>query len=158
MFAIRLVQLIETHAESLSEGLLHRLKSSERSRELLLKLPPDEARKRAYEIYHNLSDWLVNKTESEIEERYIGLGVRRARQGIPFSSFLWTISATKEYLWEFLQRECMEEPIELLGEMELTHSLELFFDRVLYFAAIGYESVHRGDGERTFESAAVGQK
>ena len=65
---------------------------------MLRRVPPDELKRRAHEIYRNLADWLSSKTESEIEERYIGLGVRRARQGVPFSEFLWALSATKECL------------------------------------------------------------
>jgi hypothetical protein len=141
MFAIKLVQLIEAHADSLSEGLAHRLKNSERCGDLFLKVPPEELQRRTYEIYRNLSDWLQNKTESEIEERYVGLGIRRARQGVAFSDFLWAINTTKEYLWEFLQGQgLLEEPVEFFGELELFHSLERFFDRVLYFASVGYES------------------
>jgi hypothetical protein len=120
MFTVRLVQLIETRAENLSEGLMHKLRSSEKCRELLHKVPPEELKRRTHEIYRNLSGWLLDKTESEIEERYVGLGIRRAQQGVPFSAFLWAVSATKDYLWEFLQGEgLLEEPVEFFGEMEL---------------------------------------
>jgi hypothetical protein len=146
MFAARLVQLIEAHADRLSAGLVHRLKTSERCSELMHKVPADEVDRRTREVFHNLADWLVSRTESEIEERYVGLGARRARQGVPFSHFFWAMSMTKEFLWEYLWTEgLLEEPVELWGEMELLHSLELFFDRALYFAATGYENVHRAE-------------
>jgi hypothetical protein len=141
MFAIRLVQVIETHADELSKGLMHRVKTSPQCAELLRRVPADELERRVQEIYRNLSEWLLSKTESEIEERYIGLGVRRLRQGVPFSHFLWGINLTKEYLWEHLEKEgLLEEPVELLGEIELVHNLERFFDRATYFAALGYET------------------
>jgi len=159
MFAVRLVNLIETHADKLSEGLLHKLKNSDQCSELLEKVPDEELTRRTHEIYRNLSDWLLTKTESEIEERYVGLGIRRARQGVSFSAFLWAISATKEYLWEFLQREgLLEEPLELFGELELLHSLERFFDRILYFASIGFESARRGEAEHPSPLRAVARR
>jgi hypothetical protein len=159
MFAVRLVNLIETHADRLSEGLLHKLRGSEQCSELLREVPADELKRRTHEIYRNLNDWLLTKTESEIEERYVGLGMRRARQGVPFSALLWAISATKEYLWEFLQREgLLEEPLELFGELELLHSLERFFDRVLYFASIGYESARHGELEHGLGLHVAGRK
>ena len=142
MFAIRLVQLIETHADPLSEGLIRKLENSPRCSDLFQKVPGDELRRRAYEIYRNLNDWIQNKTESEIEERYIGLGVRRARQGVAFSHVFWAISSTKEYLWDYLEGQGMMEPVELLGERELLRRLDEFFDRALYFTAVGYESVY----------------
>ena len=159
MFAVRLVNLIETHADRLSEGLLHKLRSSDQCTQLLEKVPAEELARRTHEIYRNLNDWLLTKTESEIEERYVGLGIRRARQGVPFSAFLWAISATKEYLWEFLQREgLLEEPLELFGELELLHSLERFFDRILYFASIGYESARQGEVEHASRIHAVARR
>jgi hypothetical protein len=159
MFAVRLVNLIETHADRLSEGLLHKLKTSEQCHEMLHKVPADELQRRTHEIYCNLGDWLLTKTESEIEERYVGLGLRRAHQGVPFSAFLWAITATKEYLWEFLQREgLLEEPLELFGEIELLHSLERFFDRVLYFASLGYESARQAEIGHAVGMHAVGRR
>jgi hypothetical protein len=144
MFSIRLVKLIEAHADKLSQGLMRSLETSSRSSELLRKVPADELKSRVQEIYRNLGDWLLSKTESEIEERYTGLGMRRARQGVPFCQFMWAILLTKEYLWEHLESEgLLEEPVELLGEMELLRNLERFFDRAIYFAAVGYESAAR---------------
>jgi len=148
MFSIRLVKLIEAHADKLAQ-LMHNLQASPRSSELLRKVPADELKHRAQEIYRNLGDWLVNKTESEIEERYTGLGMRRARQGVPFCDFMWAIILTKEYLWEHLQSEgLLEEPVELLGELDLLRHLERFFDRAIYFAAVGYESAIRHESDR----------
>ena len=146
MFALRMVQLIETHATKLSEELMVRLKASDTCRDLLHNVPSQEINMRTHEIYRNLSDWLLAKTESEIEERYVGLGVRRAKQGVPFSQFLFALNETKECLWEYLQREgLLEYPVELLGDIHLLHSLERFFDRAAFFGSIGYEAAHSGE-------------
>jgi hypothetical protein len=83
MFAFKLTRLIESRANQLSEALMNRLKTSDRCNELLQRVPSHEVRKRSYEIYYKLNDWLRNKTESEIEERCTGLGIRRANQGVP---------------------------------------------------------------------------
>lgn len=144
MFALRMVQLIESHASNLSEELTQKLEISGRCPDLLRNVPAQELKMRTHEIFRNLSDWILSKTESEIEERYIGLGVRRARQGVPFSQFLFALNATKECLWGYLQRQgLLEQPIELLGDIELLHSLQTFFDRAAYSGSMGYESFHR---------------
>jgi len=139
MFAHRLVRLIEAHAEKLAEGLLRKLKESEACGDLLAQVPDAELQRRSFEIYRNVTEWLLTKTESEIEERYIGVGARRAHQDVPFSQLLYAIQMTKEYLWEFLRQEGLLEPTELIGEIELLYSLERFFDRAAYFASVGYE-------------------
>lgn len=144
MFAVRLVQLIERHADVLSEGLAHKMRTAPQCQELLRNVPADELKRRSHEIYRHLGEWLSSRTESDVEERYVGLGMRRARQGVSFSAFLWAVTSTKEYLWEFLEREgLLEQPVELISELDLLHSLERFFDRVLYYASIGYEREQR---------------
>jgi len=152
MFALRMLQLIETHASNLSDELMLKLKTSETCRDLVRNVPADELKIRTHEIYRNLSDWLLAKTDSQIEEVYFALGMRRARQGVPFSQFLFAINLTKECLEEYLQREgLLEDPVELLGDMELTHSLGRFFDRALYSAAIGYEKERKEESDHALK-------
>ena len=145
MFAVRLVQLIETHADKLSEALIHKLENADECREFLDKVPAHELKHRTYEIYRHLGDWLLSKTLSEVEERYIGLGARRARQGVPFSQVMFAIQTTKQVLWDYLLLEGLLEPEDLIGEMQLVRSLGQFFDRTLYYAAIGYEQVWKNE-------------
>lgn len=139
MLALRLVHLIEEHADQLSDGLLNKLKDSEACADLLALVPDSELKHRTFEIYRHVSDWLGTKTESELEERYVGLGARRANQDVPFSQMLFALQTVKEYLWEFLRQEGLFEPQELLAEFELLFSLDRFFDRLIYFASVGYE-------------------
>jgi hypothetical protein len=145
MFALRLVQLIETQADKLSERLLDRLRHSGKCNDLLSSVPPSELQHRAHEIYHNLTDWMSNKTESEIKDVYIGIGAQRAHQNVPFSQFLYATHTTKQNLWDYLRQEGLLEPGELIGEMDMLHEMEHFFDRAVYFAAIGYEEAIRGE-------------
>ena len=147
MYSFKLIQLIEARADHLSEGLMHRLKKSDRCSGLLQRVPSDELKRRSYEIYRDLSDWLLHKTESELEERYVVLGMKRATQGVPYTDLLWAISMTKEYLWAFMLAEGLfAEPIDVFGEIDLLCSMDRFFNRILYFAAMGYERA--GQAER----------
>lgn len=158
MFALRLVQLIQDHAEKLSEGFTRKVNSSERCKRLVQRVPAEEMRRRSYEIYRHLGEWLTDKTESELEERYVGIGRRRALQGVPYSEFLWAVTLTKEFLWEYVEREgLLEEPVEILGEMELLHRLERFFECALYYAAVGYESARADESDRS-EGRIVAQR
>lgn len=144
MFALRMIQLIEHHATKLSDELLKRLETSDDCTDLIKKVPADELRTRTHEIYRNLSDWLLSKTPSEIEERYRALGMRRANQGVPFSELLYAFTLTKECLWSYLEQDgLLEDPMELLGDLNLLHSIGRFFDRVCHAAAVGYERVQQ---------------
>jgi hypothetical protein len=140
MLAVKLVRLIEKHSEQLSRELSEKVWNSPRCSDLH-KVPPNELEARTHEIYRNLSDWLLNKTEAELEHRYAELGARRAWQGVAYSQFLWAITSTREHLRAFVQREGLSDSaMELHGELELMHLLGQFFDRALYYAAVGYEA------------------
>jgi hypothetical protein len=39
------------------------------------------------------------------------------------------------------------EPIDLFGEIDLLHSMDRFFDGILYFSAMGYERARQTDPE-----------
>jgi hypothetical protein len=68
------------------------------------------------------------------------IGARRAQQNVPLSEVAWAIMLTKENLWEFSKKETVEErPVEILGELEMLQMLNHFFDRAVYYAAVGYE-------------------
>ena len=148
MLAIRLVRLIETHIEQLSRDLSEKVWNSPRCSDLN-KVPASELQARTREIYRNLSDWLLDKTETQVEQRYTELGAARAQQGVAYSHFVWAIISTKEHVRAFVQREGLSESaMELHGELELLHLLSQFFDLVLYHAAVGYEQERNRTGGR----------
>lgn len=139
MIALRLVRLIESHSEQLAESLGHKLERSTRAADLR-RVPAMEIHDRAREVYRNLSDWLLTKTEDDIERVYTPLGRRRAEQGVTLSALCWALMMTEENLWDFLELEGMrEKPLEILGGFELLRLLDQFFDQAIYFATLGYE-------------------
>ena len=139
MMLYRLVRLIETHSEALAACLLDRVQNSEAAPDYG-NVPPEELKERVYDIYRHLGDWLITKDELDLEQRYLAIGARRALQSVPLSQVAWVITLTKENLWEFIKKEiAIERPVEVLGELEMLQMLDYFFDRAIYYAAIGYE-------------------
>jgi len=132
---------------------MRRIKNDDRCVELVRQVPSDELRRRSHEIYFNLNEWLLNKTKSEIEENYLALGIRRAKQGVPFTALLWALSATKEHLWKFMEEEgIFTEPLDMHGCIALLHSLDRFFDHILFFAAVGYQNAQQAEQVRQGQS------
>jgi hypothetical protein len=139
MRAPKLIQHLKDDADRMSERLLEKIRNSRRCSELLLRVPAEEHKKYAGDVYHDLLMWLVEENESLLEH-YVGLGKLRAQQGVPFSDLFWAVCITREYLWEYIQQECLiEEPVEFWGGVMLLRSLNQFFDRALYLALLGYE-------------------
>jgi hypothetical protein len=146
MLAYRLVRLIETHSDALASGLLHKVEESEFTRDFR-NVPAQELRQRVYEIYRHLGEWLLGKTEFDIEARYREIGARRASQKVPMSQLVWVIILTKEELWEYLKHEAgLERPVEVFGELEMLQLLDQFFDRAIFYASLGYEHAMAGGG------------
>ena len=144
MFSYRLVRLIETHADALAGGLEEKVQTNSQVSHFR-NVPGHELRERVYEIYRHLGEWLLGKNELDIEHRYREIGARRCRQGVPLSEVVQAIVLTKENLWEFLKSEAvMDRAVEIMGELELLQMLEMFFDRAIYYAAVGYEEQQAG--------------
>jgi len=143
MVGLRLVRLIEKHAEELAQSLTEKLRNSERTQHFA-NVRSDEMRSATVELYRHIGEWLLSKTESDIEVRYRQVGQRRAAQGIPMSEFVWAMVMSKENLWAFLQREAVsDQPVEIYGELELLQLLDQFFERAIYYGVVGFTHGHQ---------------
>lgn len=140
LLAYHLVRLIERHADELADSLSQQVEKSARTAEFCRRVPRQDLKLRVYEIYRDLGDWLLKRTEGDIERRYREIGIRRASQGVPFSQLAYAIILTKENLWSFLLKNAgVDRTIEVYGELELLQQLDYFFDRAIAYAAAGYE-------------------
>lgn len=139
MLGIRLVRLIERHSEALSRGLVQQIHQSHRTSDFH-SIPLEDLRLAAGELYRNLGEWLLQKTEDEIEARFETVAAERAAEGIRLHQFVWALMLTRDHLWRFLRQHAFADNIvELHGEMELQQLLNQFFDRAIYYAILGYE-------------------
>jgi hypothetical protein len=144
ILAYRMVRLIETHSQDLVRSLEQKINQSSRCG-AYRNIPADELSRDVGDIYQHLGQWLLGKTETDIQNRYEAIGARRAAQRVPLSQVLWCISLVKENLWEYLRQEGSEEQItEIFGEIQILKLLEQFFDRAMYFAALGHERAAAG--------------
>jgi hypothetical protein len=143
MVGLKLVRLIERNSETLARGLTEHIRKSERTSDFR-KIPPQDLRLAAIEVYRNLGEWLLQKTEQDIEGRFREIGTRRAVEGVGLHQFVWALMLTRDHLWHFLQQEAFADNIVALhGELELHQMLIQFFDRAVYCGIVGYEEVRQ---------------
>jgi len=155
MFSYRLVRLIEANADALAAGLEGKVQTSSHLTHFH-HIPNHELRERVYEIYRHLGEWLLGKNELDIEHRYRQIGERRAEQNVPLSEVIQAIVLTKENLWDFLKSEAvLDRAVEIMGELELLQMLEMFFDRAIYYAALGYEEQIAREKTEAHEEGAL---
>jgi hypothetical protein len=152
MLGLRLMRLIERHSEDLALGLADKLQIAERTRDFR-KIPSAELKVAATEIYGNLGEWLLQKTEDDIEGRFRAIAARRAKEGVGLDQFVWALVISRNHLWQFLREQAYADNIvALYGELELQQMLNQFFDRAVYYAVLEYAAGEDEEGGQKIAS------
>lgn len=139
MLSVRLVRMIEDHAEQLTRGVLDDLQSNPRTT-AYHRLPREELHQRAYEVYRNLGRWLGDKTDEMIEASYSELGKKRSAEGIPPSEVVYALILTKHHLREYIRSAgLVDSAVDLYQEQELQRLVGQFFDKAIYYTVKGFE-------------------
>jgi hypothetical protein len=139
MLLPRLMGLIETHADELTGKVIKALRENPRTA-FLHEVSEAELKRRGFDLYHNLSRWLAEKGEAEIEATYRENGRRRFREGVPLSELVYALILMKQHLWDFIRKNDLPETAtNLYGEEHLEMMVGQFFDKALYHAVRGYE-------------------
>jgi hypothetical protein len=158
MLGIKLVRLIEDHSETLSRRLTEQICKAERTSDFH-KVPPKDLQLAATEVYRNLGEWLLQKTESDVETRFKAIAARRAAEGIRLHQLVWALMLTRDHLGRFLRQQALADNIVALhGKLELQLLLTHFFDRAIFYAILGYteatqQNASKGDLARARDLA-----
>jgi len=67
MRAPKLIQRLKDDADGMSERLLENIRSSRQCSELLLRVPAEEHKKYALDVYQNLMMWLAAEDDSLLD-------------------------------------------------------------------------------------------
>jgi hypothetical protein len=135
------MRLIEIHADELAETLEVQIANSQRCA-TYSRVSSEELKTLVAGVYGHLGQWLVTKTDADIERAYTAIGTRRAEQCVPVSQLLWCIVLVKENLWDYMKdMEGLENTSEIFGKLELMQMVDQFFDRAMYYAVRGHEMV-----------------
>jgi hypothetical protein len=149
MLSVRLVQMIEDHAEQLTQGVIHDLQSNQRTPHYH-RLTREELHERTYNVYRNLGHWLSYKTDEAIEASYTELARMRLAEGVPLSEIVYALTLLKQHLREYIGYVgLMDSAVELHQERELRRLVGRFFDRAIYYTVLGYErqmALHHAKG------------
>ena len=139
MLSVRLVQMIEDHAEELTRGLITTLQTHFRTPHYH-RLTYEELHYRTYTVYRNLGHWLGHKTEEPIEATYSDLAKRRFEEGVPLEEIVFALISTRNHLYDYIRSAgLMDSAVELHQERELYRLVENFFDKAIYFTVRAFE-------------------
>lgn len=140
----KIVELIQANADHLTKRLMRDILSREETRSYKT-LPEKEVYWRVFDVYSRLDSWLSkDKEKGEIKQHYTKLGAQSYNEDIPLSDLVMMLLLIKRHLWIFvMENQFFSSSFELSQALELNNKVVLFFDRVIYFAVMGYEEEMR---------------
>ena len=150
MLSVRLIRLIETHAESLTREVVEDLSTNENT-PAFRRISKAELEPRVFAFYQHLGNWIGDPNEDAVRAEYEEWGRIRSRQGIPISEIVYSLIVTKRHLRRYIREHAFvvfsgdrvtpDEliPFELYNMQELNYAVGDFFDNALYYLTRGAE-------------------
>jgi hypothetical protein len=136
----KLVELIERDADKLSKKWLEEVQKRPET-PTYHTFDPDELYRRAHMVYSQLGKWISYETRKEdIATHYTALGAQRRREGFALSEVIHALILTRRFLWlKVLSDGFLDTALDLHKGLDLNNRAVLFFDRAIYYTALGYE-------------------
>ena len=136
----KLVDLIESNADELTTNYVLSIQRDQRMPKYQ-GFDQKEIFRRAYRVYSQLGRWISRETtKEEMKDYWTALGRQRKKEQFPFSEIVLSLCHIRRVLWEKVQAEgVLDTALDLYQAMDLHQRVVLFFDRAMYFAAVGYE-------------------
>jgi hypothetical protein len=136
----RLIKLIETQADELAKELVRSLQEHPHT-PTYHNYAPKELYDRAFNLYHNLGNWISQKSDREDLARYYSaMGDQRRNEGFPLSEVLHSLILMRRVLWQnVIEQGLLDTALDFIQALELNHQVMLFFDRAIFYTAKGYE-------------------
>ena len=143
MLAVRLIQLIESHAAALVQAVIADVHTNPRTPSLK-RVPEADLRHRLLDLYKHIGDWIGDRTETQIETQYVEVGRRRYDEEVPLEEVIYALVVVKDHLRAFIRQHGLASSVvELYSEEQLYDLTGSFFDRAMYFTVKGYEDERR---------------
>ena len=136
----KLVKMIEHDADKLTIRWLEDVRKRPET-PTYHTFDPDELYRRAHLVYSQLGRWISYETSKEdIAAHYTALGGQRRREKFALSEVIEALILTRRYIWlKILSDGFLDTALDLHKAMELNNRVILFFDRAIYYTALGYE-------------------
>jgi hypothetical protein len=139
MLSSKLIRLVSVHREEITARVIRRVRRESRLLELG-KLPEEELREGALDIFEHLDGWLTAK-RVELARFYEELGHQRCGQDVPLHEAVHAMQIIKETMIQFVQdQRTTGNTLEIYAEEELEHTSDRVFDLMIFHLVRGYEN------------------
>ncbi|MGC9975353.1 MAG: hypothetical protein ABSC57_01355 [Syntrophales bacterium] len=137
----KLVELVETNADKLTNCWLKDVKKHPGT---VTYHTYDEKQlyQRAFRVYSQFGKWMSNETaKKDIENIYTALGKQRRQEGFALSEVIQALIITRRHIWLLVgSAGLLDTALDLHQAIDLINRSVLFFDRAIYFTAVGFET------------------
>jgi hypothetical protein len=136
----KLVDLIERNAQELTSAWLEDVRK-EVHLPTYHRFENTELYQRAFKVYSQIGKWISRETsKEEIARDYMALGAERKKEGFALAEVIQALILIRRNLWKKVMGEgLLDTTLDLYQAMELNNRVERFFDRAIYFTAVGFE-------------------
>jgi hypothetical protein len=135
----RLIDLIEKNADELTRSWLADVRKHP---DTLTYHRFDEKSlyDRAFAVYSQIHRWVSRETtKDDVARYYKALGRERREEGFELSEVIYALILTKRHLWlKVLSDGLLDSALDLHAALELNNRVVLFFDRAIFYTAVGY--------------------
>jgi hypothetical protein len=151
MLGARLLQLIHSHAGTLSREVVDDLMTNDRT-PAFRRLNPTDVETRASAVFYGLGKWLDDADHDAVRDEYEEMGRTRFHQAVPVSELVYALVITKSHLRRYIREHGLVDfagdrvapqellPLELHSIQDFNYRVGEFFDRAFYHLARGYEA------------------
>jgi hypothetical protein len=137
----KLVELVEHNADNLTKRWLADVKKHPGTKTYHTY---DEKKlyQRAFTVYSQFDKWMSHETtKKDIENIYRALGKQRRQEGFALSEVIQALTITRRHIWLLVRSAgLLDTALDLHQAIDLINRSVLFFDRAIYFTAVGFEA------------------
>lgn len=156
--AKNLVHLIERNAESLARRWLEVVRTHPGT-PTFHRWDERQLYTRVFKVYSQLGQSISERTtKKDIAREYVALGRQRYAEGFALSEVIQALIISRRVLWFKIQSDgFLDTALDLNLALDLNNKVLVFFDRAIYYAALGYEEAAAAardvaDGARAVEA------
>ncbi|MCF6237323.1 MAG: hypothetical protein L3J79_00660 [Candidatus Marinimicrobia bacterium] len=148
MIIEKLISLLESQADSLSESWIQLLKENENTA-AYQNLDDESLSQYSHFVYQQLKLWLDWQiTSAEVAKLFWQVGVERKAQQVPLSDIYYAVVLARRNLFiNILEKLGADEKVDMVELIAFTSRITYFFDKIGYYVVKGYE----GAGEPSAE-------
>ncbi len=146
----KLIRLVEDNADSIVKDWVKEVKSNP-STLGYHKIEDNLLKSRVHNVYRRLGEWVMNAdpTDAKTADLFINIGRQRATEGIKNSEVIYALILARVVLWRYIiSNSVISSSIDLHKSLGFYQQINNFFDKATYYAAVGFESIHKREQEK----------